>query len=417
MKNKEKIHVLIVEDEQDILFTMKLLLNKEGFHVTTAENGKEGLERFIEAVENKNPFDLVVTDIQMPDITGTELIKKIQEIAPGTPTLVITGYGNKEMVVELMRLGCLDYLDKPFAPPDLLEHIQYVLEKSRAQREREEKEIRLLKRKTLGYESQLAFYRNTLEQFEMQLKSARGTYENLIQVDKDSFPLPIVWRMKQLAELGGDYFDFKASSQFCDILVADVSGHDMGASYHTVLLKAFFEENSRTGYDGVTFFNLANRQLLEYKDNKRIVTGVFIRINPEEMTGEVVSAGHPPLIRLRKSSSEPFAFKLNGDVLGVHESVQFEKRRFKLKPGDRYFVYTDGLINANRIDGSTGKKYKLSQSGLERLIRKNNKPSLVQSLGVVWDEILAFCRHKPSDDMLLLGFEIPGSDVQGETYV
>ena len=119
-----------------------------------------------------------------------------------------------------MRIGCLDYLDKSFAPPHLLEHIRYVFEKSRAQRERDEKEIRLLKRKTLGYECQLAFYRNTLEQFEMQLIFARGTYENFIQVDKDSFPLPIVWRMKQFSELGGDYFDFKAASQFCDEILA-----------------------------------------------------------------------------------------------------------------------------------------------------------------------------------------------------
>lgn len=420
MKNKEKMHVLVVEDERDLLYTIELILRKAGFSVTTAENGKEGLQRFVEAVENKTSFDLVVTDIQMPDFTGTELIEKIQARVPGTPTLVITGFGSKETVVQLMRLGCLDYLEKPFTPDVLLERVRYVLEKSRTLREGVEKEIRLLKRKTEGYESQLEYYRNTLEQFETQFKSARGTYENLIQVDRDSFPLPIVWRMKQFAELGGDYFDLKSSPHFCDILVADVSGHDMGASYHTVLLKAFFEENSRTGYDGVTFFNLANRQLLEYRGNKRIVTAVFIRIFPGELTGEVISAGHPPLIRVRKSSHEPFAFKLSGDVLGVHESVQFERRRFKMKPGDRYFVYTDGLINAHRIEGSTGKKNKLTQHGLERLIRDNRKQSLVKTLGSVWDEILAFCRYKPADDMLLLGFEIPGPEGperQGETYV
>lgn len=408
MKTKPKTsQILLVEDEDDLLYSMQLILERKGYSVTTAQNGREALAKFREALKKKKPFHLVITDIQMPDLTGTELVQKIYELEAETPTLVITGYGSKEVVVDLMRLGCRDYLEKPFLPSTFLKRILNVLERSRARREVVEDKIRQFKKEAGDYETQLAYYRSTLEKFQKQFKSAKGTYENLIHIKKENFTLPLVWRLRQYAELGGDYFDVKHTPWGCDILLADVTGHDMGASYHTILIKAFFEENSRTGNDGVTFFNLLNRQLLEHHGPRRIITAIFIRLHHGNKEGEVLSAGHPTLLRMRKRSSSPFAFKLSGDVLGVHENVRFEKRRFLLKPGDRYFAHTDGILGAAQVDGATGKKYKLGQEGLERLIAETGLQPLETTVDSLWNKIMEFCRYKPGDDMLLLGFEIP----------
>jgi phosphoserine phosphatase RsbU/P len=405
--NPSSTRILVVEDESMLLDSIQISLERVGFQVTTAQNGLEGLQRFTDAWQQNKPFHLIITDIQMPDMTGTELITAVQEIIPDMPTLVITGFGDKETVIGLMRLGCLDYLDKPFTAPNLLECIENVLEKFRTRRETSEMKIRQLKKEAEDYESQLSYYRRTLDRYQKQFKSAHGTYKNLIQVNKEDCPLHITWRIRQYQDLGGDYFDIKSSSNRCDILVADVSGHDMGASYHTVLLKAFFEENNRHGNDGTTFFNLLNRQLLQYHVSERIVTAIFIRLSFNHMKGEVISAGHPTLIRVSKNHATPFAFALCGDVLGVHDSVGFDKRQFNLKPGDRYFVYTDGVPNATKINGTTGKKQKLSQEGLQQLIQQHNQDPLEQTVQSIWDRILHFCHYKPADDMLLVGFEIP----------
>jgi len=411
---KRKSRVLIVEDEHDLLYSMNLILIKAGFEVSKASNGKEALDIFKIAFDKGEPFDLVVTDIQMPDLTGTELIVKIQEMEKETPILVITGYGSKDLVIELMRLGCLDYLDKPFQPSEFIEHINQVLEKYSAKLESREIHLKQLQKEKIDYERQLAYYRNSLEKYEKELKSAKGVYENLVQVKKDAIDFPVAWRLRQYAELGGDFLDVNKTPTGFDILVADVSGHDIGASYHTVLLKAFFEENKRTGLDGNTFFNLLNRQLLESKGSGRIITAIFVRINTEYLNGEVVSAGHPSLIRMRNSQETPFPFQLTGDVLGIHDDVHFETRQFDLKPGDRYFLFSDGIIDCCSIDGITGRKQKLTASGLEQLIKKNNLKSLEESLQLIWEDILAFCHYKPADDMILFAFEIPK---KGETYV
>lgn len=409
MTAQHKKYILVVEDEEDLLYSMKLTLIKEGFAVVTAENGRKGLDLFKSAFQKGRPFDLVITDIQMPDMTGIELLMKIQQHAAQTPTLVITGYGDKETVIELMRLGCLDYLDKPFKPDIFVKHVRAALERHSNRQQATDKKIHRLEKEAEDYESQLVYYRNTLEKIEQQFSSAKGAYRELVHIDKNTCPLPVAWKLKQFAELGGDYFDVKHGEQGCDILVADVSGHDMGASYHAVLLKAFFEENARTGNDGNTFFQLLNRQLLGHQTGGRMVTATFIRIAPDFSSGEIVCAGHPAMIRVRPKPASLLSFHLTGDVLGIHQTVRFEKRRFQLKPGDRYFVYTDGILSAPRIDGETGGKRKLSQNGLQQMIRNHRDKPLAPMITAVWDDVLAFCHFKPVDDMLLFGFEIPGN--------
>jgi phosphoserine phosphatase RsbU/P len=405
--SQNKKHVLLVEDEEDLLYAMRLKLVREGYDVTVANNGKEGLQWFNEATKKQKTFDLLITDIQMPDLTGTELMQEVRKIDPEVPTLVITGYGDKDLVVELMRLGCLDYLDKPFRPSEFLERVRQVLEKHSALLEARDQKYRELKKETESYESQLEYYRQTLKKYQEQFKSAKGAYEHLVQVKTEECPVKVAWKQKRIDELGGDYVDIKSDDGYCDILLADVSGHDMGASYHTVLLKAFFEENCRTGHDGKTFFNILNRQLLESQQTERMITALFVRLNFRSGKGELVSAGHPPMYRYRPGNQSPTAFKLNGDVLGVHTEVYFEQRTFELKPGDRYILYTDGIPNAPRIDGVTGRKTKLSEKGLEQLIDTAGELPLEKAVQQVWAAVINYCRHKPTDDMLLFAFEIP----------
>lgn len=189
--------------------------------------------------------------------------------------------------------------------------------------------------------------------------------------------------------------------------MADVAGHDMGASYHTVLIKAFFDENCRTGNHGDSFFRLLNKQLLENGKNERMVTALFLRLNLETMHGEVLSAGHPPLIKLLKKLPGISRIATCGDVLGIHDSVSFDSQRFSFAPGDRFFLHTDGLTNAYRLNTHTGKKEKLGRNGLDHLIKKQDQPSLKNMVRNIAKGISEFHGYKFNDDMLLVGVEIP----------
>jgi two-component system response regulator AtoC len=117
--------ILVIDDEELIRGFIAETLKREHFDVTTIDSGKKGI-----ALCKETAFDLVFTDMKMPDLTGIEVLKKIKEISPSTIVVVITGYGSIENAVEAMRLGAFNYLIKPFS----LDTIEAVVEKAKEHR-------------------------------------------------------------------------------------------------------------------------------------------------------------------------------------------------------------------------------------------------------------------------------------------
>jgi DNA-binding NtrC family response regulator len=110
----KKAKVLIVDDDEAILDSCRLVLNKEGYTVKIAKNGIEGLRLF-----NKEFFHLVFLDLKMPDMDGMEVLSKINEESPETPVVIITGFGTIESAVEAIKVGAFHYMSKPFSPHEL----------------------------------------------------------------------------------------------------------------------------------------------------------------------------------------------------------------------------------------------------------------------------------------------------------
>lgn len=120
--NRKK-HILIADDEQNLLHTMEFILEAANYKVSLAKNGKEALDRVLMAGINETPIDLLITDIKMPGINGLELVKKLKRLHINIPILVITEYGSRKILIDLMRLGCNDYLEKPIDDQELLQHV------------------------------------------------------------------------------------------------------------------------------------------------------------------------------------------------------------------------------------------------------------------------------------------------------
>ncbi|MEE4358956.1 MAG: SpoIIE family protein phosphatase [Desulfococcaceae bacterium] len=399
-----KKHIFIAEDEHFNRMSLKMILQMAGYEVSVAEDGQAALEMIEEMMQQGKQPDLLVTDIQMPLLTGMELIDALSARDIRIPVLVMTGFGDKEMLIELMRRGCSEYIDKPFEPDDITARVKSVLEMQEKKRFEREKEIEKEKSEiSLEMES----YRMHFEKLRTQVNSAVESYKNLIQTGNIRDGFTAVYRHKPFWELGGDFLDMRPTDRGCDIFIADVAGHDMGASYHTVLLKAFFEENCRTGNDGQTFFQILNRQLRDNGKNERMVTALFLRLDTKNRKAEIVSAAHPPLLRIPAGTGEAEAIFLEGDVLGLHEEVVFGTADFSLAPGDRFFLYTDGLINAYSVDSESGKKQYLTEDGLSLLIQNNAGLPLEQLISNIEDHFSGISEYKLNDDMLILGLEIP----------
>jgi two-component system, NtrC family, nitrogen regulation response regulator NtrX len=102
--------ILVIDDERSIRSTLTDILSNEGYKVTVAENGEEGLKKFSDG------FDVVMCDVKMPKMDGNEFLEKAKAINPDVPIIIISGHGNIELAVEAVKRGAFDYLPKP---PDL----------------------------------------------------------------------------------------------------------------------------------------------------------------------------------------------------------------------------------------------------------------------------------------------------------
>ncbi len=115
--------ILIVEDEEVLRQSLAELLTDEGYEVHQAGDGKEAYDFIL-----KRPVDLILSDIRMPQMDGTELLAKLQQTAPQTPVIILTAYGTVESAVAAMRCGAYDYLLKPVNFDDVLLKIERAIE-------------------------------------------------------------------------------------------------------------------------------------------------------------------------------------------------------------------------------------------------------------------------------------------------
>jgi DNA-binding NtrC family response regulator len=122
--------ILIVDDDELMRSFLSTVLKEEGYRVEEAKNGKTGFAKFL-----NSEFDLVITDLRMPDMSGLELMDKAKKANPETRWIIITAYGSIGNAVEAMKAGAADYLTKPFQSPDELRHvIKRVLREAEAER-------------------------------------------------------------------------------------------------------------------------------------------------------------------------------------------------------------------------------------------------------------------------------------------
>jgi CheY-like chemotaxis protein len=120
-------HILVVDDDLNLLRSMEFILEAADFIVTTGETGQEGLEKIIAARGHLTPMDLLITDIQMPGMNGLQLLDELRRLQISIPTLVITAYGDRKLKNELIRRDCTHTLDKPFNEEKLLQNVSTIL--------------------------------------------------------------------------------------------------------------------------------------------------------------------------------------------------------------------------------------------------------------------------------------------------
>lgn len=132
-----KPHVLIVDDERSLRFSMRMALTTEGYKISTAMDGKEGLEKIHESEKGDSPVSLIITDINMPGMNGLRFIDEVKKLPVRIPIIVVTGYGDRNLLEELVKKGISGYLDKPMNAEALRKKAAEIIGAGNAKRERE----------------------------------------------------------------------------------------------------------------------------------------------------------------------------------------------------------------------------------------------------------------------------------------
>ena len=126
--------ILLIDDDINLNKVVSYQLNKRGYEVTSTYNGEEGLQLF-----QNEPFDIVITDIQMPGFSGIDLLKQVRKLSREVIVIIITAYGSVDNAIDTCRIGADDYLTKPFSQ----EQLTFVIEKAKKLRKLQRENVRL----------------------------------------------------------------------------------------------------------------------------------------------------------------------------------------------------------------------------------------------------------------------------------
>ena len=126
----KKPSILLIDDDDSLRRVMEFSLTEAGYKVHTATSGEEGIQLF-----EKDAFDVVITDITMPGMSGLEVMKAIHRKEANLPVVIITAYGTIESAVEAMKQGAFDYVSKPVSRDELRLTLEKALKLSKLERE------------------------------------------------------------------------------------------------------------------------------------------------------------------------------------------------------------------------------------------------------------------------------------------
>uniref|UniRef100_I2PWT2 Serine phosphatase RsbU, regulator of sigma subunit n=1 Tax=Desulfovibrio sp. U5L TaxID=596152 RepID=I2PWT2_9BACT len=366
--------ILIIDDETINVETLAWMLKEAGFLPLRAASGPMGRE-----IATREQPDLIILDIMMPGESGFDTCTRLTADPATTdiPIIFISGLDDVENKVKGLRIGAVDYVTKPFAREEVLARVKI--------------HIRLRR----GLKALLAEQAAKLAQI-------RDAQQSILVAPGDLPEGRFAVRYVPALEAGGDFYDvFPWSEAVMGYFVADISGHDLGASFVTSSLKALLRQNTGPLFTPVETLKNINSVLSTLLRDGKHLTASLLCLNRARKRLTVVSGGHPAPI-LVGADGEVTLLAADGDVLGVFEAVQFGRIERTVAPGDRIFLYTDGLIER------FGPEAKARDQGLADLAadcRATVHLPLARAVDAIAANILG-ARESPEDDVVLMGIEV-----------
>lgn len=324
--------LLLVEDSGIMRRMISAMLQEEGYDVSVAVDGVEGLARARELMP-----DLILSDFEMPELDGAGLCKalKADPVLRSIPVLMLTSLGASESKVLGLDAGADDYIEKPKSP----EEVQEVFARIRAQFR-----ISDLRQEIADRNRDLEAAQDKLKH---ELELARKVQMGLMpKAPPPRGVLRFAVRYQPTNMLGGDVYDFyQLDNNRFGILIADVTGHGVNSALLSTMVKALAGPVSLAGATPSQVMEALDSALERYFPEGYFLTGFHLIINETTGDFEFAGVGHPPPLivspdgAIRQLDSE-------AGLLGIGMAVGVPVSTGKLAPGESLLLYTDGLTDA-----------------------------------------------------------------------
>lgn len=364
--------LLIVDDTAMNILLIENILAAEGFQTLCAESGSVARE-----LARAEQPDLILLDVMMPGETGFETcaLLKSDPLTADIPIIFLSSLDDVQSKVNGLKLGGVDYISKPVYGEEVLARVRVHLQ------------IRA---------NNLALVRDQ----RLRLEQLRDAQQAILVRPEDCPETSFQVYYKALEEAGGDFYDVvTVDPDVFGYFVADVSGHGPSAAFLTSAVKALLRQYTGPLYSPEATMRGVDAVMRQLLGEEQYLTACYAHLNRRTGRLSVVSAGHPPLIVV-SAAGEAQILDMDTDPLGIFSALVLHRRDVRVTRGDRFFLYTDGLIEA--CPGASRGK------GLDRLVEAclthRNAP-LEDAPHLITASILS--QHRTvEDDLLLLAVEV-----------
>lgn len=383
------VKILSVDDENDLelLLTQyfRRKIKKGEYDFRFAHNGLEALTMLLK----EKDFDIILSDINMPEMDGLTLLTKINEMQnPALKCIMVSAYGDMGNIRQAMNNGAFDFATKPIDLDDLsvtiekaIEQIQYI--------------------KTMQKEH------TQLESIKGDLAVAREIQQAILPRIFPPFPeeasyMDIAASMNAAKDVGGDFYDFfRIDDDRIGFVIADVSGKGVPAAIFMAVARTLIRATGIRGVSPSECISYSNALLAKESVNYMFVTVFYGIYNIR--TGEVTytNAGHnPPYLMKANGSIQPLP--MSKDIIaGAIDDFQFTEETISLEQGDTLLLFTDGVTEATDPDLN-----EYGEERLQRLLGQLVKSDCQQIIDTIKSDVKIFAREaEQSDDITLLAIK------------
>ena len=369
--------ILVVDDEPGMLRAVDRVLSKD-HHVVGTRLSREALSM----AGDFHP-ELAIVDIRMPDLDGFELMAQLKARFSGIDVILMTGSVDDldDKLVRAIRSPAFYFIQKPF----------------------DREVLRTLVDRCLELRWRREEHRLNLKRLETEMAEARAFQQSLLP-DRETVVngVAVCCRYTPSSALGGDLYDYAASTGRTALLIADVSGHGVSAAMLTGIVKSAFHASHVDGFEPAAVVQRVSMGLAAFSPD-RFVTMVAALISPEERQLRYVNAGHPPVALWGRTRQLRWLHSTGPLVSPALMESTWESPVVPIHEGDHLLLYTDGISDALADDN--GK----SEKGFTRIIDRESEGGAPLLDTILADVHRRLAGRPQPDDLTLLTASVLGT--------